>query len=72
MEHMSENHQHETTAATAPGAVMLGFAGSTQPTALMNIVVFESNTTKGMKRISMYLTEKATKKLSVLAHPKKQ
>ena len=30
MEHMRENRQHKTAAAIAPGAVMLGFAGSTQ------------------------------------------
>jgi hypothetical protein len=34
MKPMRENHQHETAAAIAPGAVLSGFAGSTQPAGL--------------------------------------
>jgi hypothetical protein len=34
MKHMRENHRHKTAAAIAPGEVMLGFAGSTQPAGL--------------------------------------
>jgi hypothetical protein len=37
MKPMRENHRHETAAAIAPGAVLLGFAGSTQPAGMKTI-----------------------------------
>ena len=58
MKHMNGNHRHKAAAAIAPGAVVLGFAGSTQPTGLENFDV--KQTGKDPKHHTVILPEPVT------------